>query len=132
MFDRLLENVKNALSKTRLCESDFGTSDRTRFTVHMDVTQSQGIALQAMFEYWNHLASAGGSRKVAFYVDGDGNFKPNCDIVFENKSSLQTDEASKLAIVEDVGGNRVYDFDPIGWKLLDTEEELQEKSKGKE
>ena len=53
-----------------------------KLLIEMDVTTSQGLALQAMFEYWNYLANIGSSRMISFYVDGDGNFKPNCQINF--------------------------------------------------
>ena len=118
------------LSKTFLCQPDRikeSINDRTKMTIVMEVTESQGLALQAMFEYWNQLASAGGSRKVAFYVDGDGNFKPNCDVKFENMTPKLTDEMRDIAIVEDNDGDRTYDFDPIAWKLHDLREEKKER-----
>jgi hypothetical protein len=91
--------------------------DKLTFTVTMEVTQAQALALKAMFEYWNNLGSAGSSRIVGFYCDGDGNFQPKCTF----KSSVElpelTDEMRKVAIIEEDDGDRTYDFDPIGWML---------------
>lgn len=83
----------------------------------MEVTIPQGLALQAMFEYWNLLSSLGGSRKVGFYADGDGNFHPKCSIKFDGDIPELTDELRQIAIVKDDNGNRIYDFDPIAWKI---------------
>jgi len=91
--------------------------ERVKMVVEIEATVPQALSLQAMFEYWNHLGSAGGSRRVAFYVDGDGDFKPKCKVSFEGEVPKITKEISKLAIVEDKGGDRLYDFDPIGWHL---------------
>jgi hypothetical protein len=99
-------------------------------TVTIDVTESQALAMQSMFEYMEHLGNAGGSRKVAFYADGDGNFKPHPTISYDKPLAHElTDEMRKLAVVEDMDGDRVYDFDPIGWKLRDLEEAEAEESK---
>jgi hypothetical protein len=92
-------------------------SERIKMTVEMEVTPAQGLALQAMFEDWNTLSSMGGSRSAGFYADGDGNFHPNCKITFDGEVPELTDELRKIAVVEDQGGNRVYDFDPIAWKI---------------
>lgn len=90
---------------------------RIEMTVKMQVTVSQGLALQAMFEYWNRLSAIGGSRSAGFYADGDGNFHPHCQITFSEELPELTQELRQIAIVEDREGNRVYDFDPIAWRL---------------
>ena len=92
-------------------------AERLTLTVEMSVTVPQALALQAMFEYWNFLGSAGSSRKVAFYVDGDGDFQPRCKVSTDQPIPTLTKEMHKEAIIEDVNGNRVYDFDPIAWLL---------------
>lgn len=94
-------------------------SERIKMKVEMEVTVPQALALQSMFNYWNCLASAGGSREVAFYVDGDGNFKPKCEVSFDGDIPELTKEMEKMSIVKDKGGDRTYDFDPIGWHLRD-------------
>ena len=106
-------------------------SERIKMSVEMEVTIPQALALESMFNYWNCLANAGGSRKVAFYVDGDGNFKPKCNISFDGDVPELTKEMAKLAIIDDKGGDRVYDFDPIGWNLRDKKEKEKEKEKVK-
>lgn len=83
----------------------------------MEVTESQALALEAMFKYWDALASMGSSRFVAFYVDGDGNFKPKTSIYYSRPIKTLTSEMCKAAIVEDNDGDRKYDFDPIAWMI---------------
>ena len=92
-------------------------SEKIKMTIDMQVTVPQALALQAMFKYWDHLASAGGSRTVAYNVDGDGNFKPKCNVSFDRDIPELTKEMEELAVVRDSGGDRVYDFDPIAWHL---------------
>ena len=94
-------------------------SDRIKMKIEMEVTVPQALALQSMFKYWNYLGNVGSSREVAFYVDGDGNFKPRSNISFESDVDLPklTDEMEKISIVKDKGGDRTYDYDPIAWHL---------------
>jgi len=93
-------------------------SKRVSMTVTMSVTPAQGLALQAMFEHWNFMDSAGMSRMIAFYVDGDGNFRPNAQISFSEPMPALTDEFRKISIVAgENDGNLYFDFDPIAWKL---------------
>ena len=88
-----------------------------KMKVEMEVTIPQALALQAMFEYWNWLGGIGSSRNVAFYCDGDGNFQPHCKVSCDTEIPELTDELRKLAVVEDVDGDRVYDFDPVAWRI---------------
>ena len=92
-------------------------SDKIKMTIEMNVTIPQALALQAMFEYWNTLGNVGCSRKVGFYVDGDGNFQPNCTIKFNTIIPTLTDEMRGKAIIKEHDDNRLYDFDPIAWLL---------------
>jgi hypothetical protein len=103
------------------------SSKRVKMTVEMDVTVAQGLALQAMFKHWNRLASWGSSRMVAFYVDGDGNFKPKCNVTFSEEMPELTEDLEKAALIAgDAKGNTTadfaFDFDPVAWKLRGTEE----------
>ncbi len=85
----------------------------------MRVTESQALALKAMFEYWNYLSNIGGSRNVAFMVDGDGNFHPNCEVEVDPPIRELDDELRELAIVKDDGGDRTYDFDSVSYRISD-------------
>lgn len=88
----------------------------------MQVTPAQALALQAMFDHWNQLSAIGSSRQVAFFVDGDGNFHPECNVTFESGTNLPelTDELRKLAVADEgPNGERIYDFDNIAWKIDD-------------
>jgi hypothetical protein len=91
--------------------------DRVKMTVEMQVTPAQGLALQAMFEHWNLLSDIGSSRDIGFYVDGDGSFHPKCLVRFDSNIPDLTDEFRKISVVKEKNGNRVYDFDPVGWKI---------------
>ena len=91
--------------------------DKIKMTIEMEITPAQGLALQAMFEYWNYLSGIGSSRRVAFYVDGDGNFRPECSVKFKGKIPELTDELRGIAVVKEHDGDRIYDFDPIAWKI---------------
>ncbi len=92
-------------------------NDRIKMTIEMQVTPAQGLTLQAMFEHWNLLSNIGSSRKVGFFVDGDGNFHPKCKIKFKGKIPKLTDGLRKKAIAKDQGGDRIYDFDNIAWEI---------------
>ena len=101
------------------------TQKKIKMTVTMDVTIPQGLALKAMFEHWNRLANIGSSREVAFYADGDGNFRPEVECEFSEKVPELTDELSELARIhaDDSGKDRfgspmaLFDFDAISWKI---------------
>lgn len=90
---------------------------KLKINVEMEVTVSQALALQAMFEYWNKLSSWGSSRYVAFYCDGDGNFHPKCKVTTDSELPELTEELKKVAVVSDSNGHRKYDFDGVASKL---------------
>jgi len=102
------------------------SDERIKIAVYMDVTVSQALTLQTMFEYWNFLASAGGSRHVTFYVDGDGNFHPNCQFVNLSTKKLPrlTTEIKEAACAAGKhSGDKVFDFDGVAWYLHNKREE---------
>jgi hypothetical protein len=88
-----------------------------KMRIELEVTEPQALALQAMFEYWNALSNMGSSRYVGFMVDGDGNFRPECDITYDKPILPLTDELRDLSVVIENEGNRMYDFDPVAWKV---------------
>jgi hypothetical protein len=88
-------------------------------TVSMKVTVPQALALKAMFEYWNQLSNLGSSREVAFYVDGDGNFHPQCEVTTDVELPELTDELKKIIVRRDVNGSRLYDYDGVDWYLTE-------------
>jgi hypothetical protein len=94
-------------------------TDKIKMRVEMEVTKPQAVALQAMFTYWNQLSSMGSSRNVTFFVDGDGNFHPKCDVSFSKRMPLLTSKIAEMAVVEDNDGNRKYDYDLLAWKEHD-------------
>lgn len=96
--------------------------DKVKMNVTMEVTKSQALALKDMFEYWNELSNAGSSRNVSFFIDGDGNFHPNCKIEIEGDVPELDDKLRQLAVSEDIHGDRMYDFDNISWYFSQLEE----------
>lgn len=55
----------------------------------------------AMLKYMQQLGGLGGSRKVTFYADGDGDFRPK----FSWDKALPSDAKPRA----DEGGHRLYD-----------------------
>ncbi len=55
----------------------------------------------SMLKYMQHCGNIGMSRKVSFYSDGDGDFRPK--FIWPNVLESSADP------VEDEGGNRLYD-----------------------
>ncbi len=90
-----------------------------KMIIEMDVKEAQALTLQAMFEYWNRLGRVGSSRFVAFYVDGDGDFRPDCEMSFSESLPSLTPKMEIVAVVEDDNGNRKYDYDRIAWFLYE-------------
>lgn len=95
--------------------------ERVKLTVTMEVSAPQAYALQEMFKWWNFCSSAGMSRRVAFFVDGDGDFHPNCEVKTEPALPELPKEQSRMAVAEDNHGHSLYDYDSIGWSLHDDE-----------
>ena len=102
--------------------------DRSRMSVTFDVTEPQAIALRAFFEQWNHLSCIGGSRFVAFYADGDGDFHPYCQITMPmNVCRMNdTEEMRKLASNKETDYLQ-FDYDPIAWAIDAKREERMAK-----
>ena len=94
-------------------------AERTEMTIKLQVTPAQGLALQAMLEYWNALSSMGSSREIGFFVDGDGNFHPQATVNFENPMLELTDELRQKAACrrDSDGAPECFDFDAISWAL---------------
>jgi hypothetical protein len=102
------------------------SSDRLEMTIKLQVTEAQALAVQAMLQCWNSLASMGSSRYVSFYVDGDGNFKPKATWEYSKPVAELTNELREVAHAfvkttrdENPGSHsdHAFDFDPIAWKL---------------
>lgn len=100
---------------------------RIKMHIEMEVTVAQALALNTMFEYWNTLSSVGRSRRVAFFVDGDGNFHPQCQITCNPRLPfIERQVVKKLAIAADDNGNRVYDFDELSSLISSPEFKLHQ------
>lgn len=99
-------------------------TDRIKMTVDMEVTVPQALALQAMFEHWNKLGAWGASRHISFFVDGDGNFQPNCKFKFSEEIPELTPTLATLAIANQKSDEleAKFDFDAIAWYLREQQE----------
>jgi len=88
--------------------------------VTMSVTKAQAIALREMFDYWTYLGHIGASRMVGFFVDGDGDFQPECQFVSDPPLDNISDKVRQAAIKNERDGNyRNYDFDGVSCLLDD-------------
>lgn len=91
---------------------------KVKLTIEFDgLTVPQALSLKAFFDYWEYLSAIGSSREVGFFVDGDGNFRSKPKVTCDQELPELTDELKELPVVKDHQGNRVYDFDPVAWKL---------------
>lgn len=86
------------------------------------VTRAQAIALHAAANKMAYLAGIGSSRYVAFFADGDGNFRPlvNCDIDPDPYEGMTDDQRQTLrakALVKHDGTTHYFDFDPVAWAM---------------
>ena len=80
-----------------------------------DLTKPQLLGLVQFFKNWIPLCKSGASRKVSYFVDGDGNLHP--DISFKIPEEITKEE---LALAEDCyKGVLDIDFDKIAWELRD-------------
>ena len=75
--------------------------DITEFTIKCRMKTRWVPHFLAMLKYMQQLGGLGGSRTVAFYADGDGDFRPK----FEWDAALPSDAKP----TEDDGGDRTYD-----------------------
>jgi hypothetical protein len=71
-----------------------------KFTITVEMQERWIPHFISMLKYMQHLGNVGGSRIVALYADGDGDFRPKftTDIEFETKEPIITDK----------NGNRLY------------------------
>ena len=96
------------------------------------LTDAQVIALADFFDAWDSNIIFGRSRYMAFYVDGDGNFRPKIEMSHSSMEDMglveengRTNELfrdlKRLATKENrpvpVDGRNAFDFDPIAWEI---------------
>ncbi len=95
---------------------EFVDKTRVSMTIRLDgLTLPQAAALRAMFERMRQLGGLGGSRWVAFYSDGDGNFRPRP--IYEFSHSAETIEDWSAGECQWDSNRDEYgvDFDSIAW-----------------
>lgn len=89
-------------------------NEKLKIEITIDnLTKPQLLALHQFFKNWIPLCKAGASRKVSYYVDGDGNLHP--DISFKLPPTITKDEVelAEECYSEDLD----IDFDKIAWRL---------------
>lgn len=94
-------------------------SDVNRTTMQItleNLTIPQAAAMRSMFECMRRLGSMGSSRFVAFYADGDGDFRPKPTYKFTNRR--KDIEEWSVGECEWSGARDEFcvDFDSIAWK----------------
>jgi len=72
-----------------------------KFTIEVEMKDRWVPQFLAMLEYMRYLGGIGSSRKVCFYSDGDGDFRPK----FKWSPALN----STAKPMKDDNGNRLYD-----------------------
>ena len=72
-----------------------------KFTIECEMKARWVPHFLAMLRYMQQLGNMGGSRRVALYADGDGDFQPK----FRWNSALRSDAKP----VKDRDGDRLYD-----------------------
>ena len=77
------------------------------------ISLPQAIALKKILEFMDYLGNIGSSRWVAFYADGDGDFRPDLK---EFNYPLPIPETKK-DVKEMTGTFYGIDFDSIAWEL---------------
>jgi len=75
--------------------------EKVEFTVKCEMKKRWAIQFLSMLKYMQQLGSMGGSRKVTFYADGDGDFRP--------KFEFNIDIESNAKPISDNDGDRTYD-----------------------
>jgi len=99
-------------------------TDRAEMIIRIQVTEPQALAINAMFKYWTLLGNIGSSRKVVFYVDGDGDFQPNAKIDLPDGCRKLTPDLESMAVVGGASsGNLIFDFDSISAQLHQGDED---------
>lgn len=72
-----------------------------KFVIQVEMQDRWVSHFLSMLKYMQFLGGIGSSRKVSFYADGDGDFRPK----FNWSSSLPSDADP----VSEKGGDRFYD-----------------------
>ena len=72
-----------------------------KFTIEVEMKDRWVPHFLSMLKYMERLGGLGGSRRVCFMADGDGDFRPK----FKWSPALK----DNVEPAEDNGGNRLYD-----------------------
>lgn len=86
---------------------------RLTMTVRLQVTKAQALALHAMFRHWNFLSGIGSSSHVSFFVDGDGNFHPRCEVWFDRRVPELTEVIRDASVIDPQMADDSFDFDQV-------------------
>lgn len=93
---------------------------KRKLVIEIDnITEAQEIALNDLFATWHNLGDLGSSRWTSFFADGDGDFRPK--ITINGEKAKFTDLLDRKKLWE--GGEYRIDFDSIGWKLQEKEDQ---------
>lgn len=88
----------------------------TKITVEIDnLTDAQAIALEDMFAEMVRLGNIGSSRLLAFFSDGDGNFRPKIKVDGKNAEKNKVFPENYFWD----GYDYKMDYDKIAWEIED-------------
>lgn len=85
-------------------------SKKFKMTVTMNVTEHQALALQAMFESWNNNSLWENDKVIGFYINGSGDFYPECKCEFERELTPLSDEELKAIRMQGQSTNHHFDY----------------------
>ena len=100
-----------------------------KMSIEIDnLTDAQVLAIEDMLAQWQYLGGIGGSRWVAFFADGDGNFHPKIQVDGRNPQKYPWRKSRwKLFVIKPSGASDegcFIDFDTIAWELRAKKEKL--------
>ncbi len=100
--------------------TDLNVPEQAQLTMTIvleNISEPQRLAIEDMLAYWRE-SNRGYSRWMAFFVDGDGNFRPKITVNGEPpKHQTEIEPGHFWTGKEPWRGEYRMDFDAIAWKL---------------
>lgn len=118
------DNVKHVGPEKRIYIVEvFEDDDKVTMTVKFRTSPAQALALQAMFEYWNRMATIESSRVVGFFINGHDKLSPNCQISLSKEVPELTQELRRLLsnwkCVSEQNVHVIFNYKNIEQKIKD-------------
>ena len=84
----------NSLVSRLLGSATLTDGDTVRFTIRVSMRKRWIPQFLGMLKYMERLGGVGASRKLTFYSDGDGDFRPRFE--FDDKLPIKQDDEMKF------------------------------------